>query len=123
MTGWEISPFEPDGLRVTPLRPPVLPEPARHGEDPSDCNACRNQDDGIWFNDHWRLARIPGVGVPPRACDLGIVRRQECADRAAVELRRAAGCIDAQAVLALADSPDHVRWERHAPPSFDRRGE
>ena len=32
MTGWEISPFEPDGLRVSP----VLPEPARHGEDPSD---------------------------------------------------------------------------------------
>jgi hypothetical protein len=23
MTGWEISPFEPDGLRVTPLRPLV----------------------------------------------------------------------------------------------------
>ena len=34
MTGWDISPFEADGLRVAPLRPPVLPEPARHGEDP-----------------------------------------------------------------------------------------
>jgi diadenosine tetraphosphate (Ap4A) HIT family hydrolase len=64
MTGWEISPFEPDGLRVSPLRPPVLPEPARHGEDPADCSACRDKDDGIWFNDRWRLARIPGVGVP-----------------------------------------------------------
>ena len=64
MTGWEISPFEPGGLRVSPLRPPVLPEPARHGEDPADCNTCRERDDGIWFNDHWRLARIPGVGVP-----------------------------------------------------------
>ena len=64
MTGWEISPFEPDGLRVSPLRPPVLPEPARHGEDPSDCGTCRNRNDGIWFNDRWRLARIPGVGVP-----------------------------------------------------------
>jgi diadenosine tetraphosphate (Ap4A) HIT family hydrolase len=42
----------------------VLPEPARHGEDPSDCSACRNRDDGIWFNERWRLARIPGVGVP-----------------------------------------------------------
>ena len=29
MTGWDISPFEPDGLRVAPLRPPVLPESAR----------------------------------------------------------------------------------------------
>src|SRR4051812_28576678 len=27
MTGWDISPFEPEGLRVSPLRPPVLPEP------------------------------------------------------------------------------------------------
>jgi hypothetical protein len=64
MTGWEISPFEPDGLRVAPLRPPVLPEPARHGEDPADCGACRKRDEGIWFNDRWRLARIPRVGVP-----------------------------------------------------------
>ena len=33
MTGWDISPFDPDGLRVAPLRPPVLPEPtaARRG--------------------------------------------------------------------------------------------
>jgi hypothetical protein len=45
MTGWEISPFEQDGLRVSSLRPPVLPEKARAGE-------------------HWRLARVSGVGVP-----------------------------------------------------------
>ncbi|MCZ7438101.1 hypothetical protein O7598_16950 [Micromonospora sp. WMMC241] len=64
MTGWDISPFEQDGLRVAPLRPPVLPEAARHGEDPADCGMCRERDEGIWFNDNWRLARIPGVGVP-----------------------------------------------------------
>jgi hypothetical protein len=64
MTGWDISPFEPGGLRVAPLRPPVLPEPARHGEDPADCNSCRERDEGIWFNEHWRLDRISGVGVP-----------------------------------------------------------
>jgi diadenosine tetraphosphate (Ap4A) HIT family hydrolase len=64
MTGWEISPFEADGLRVAPLRPPVLPEPARHDEHPSDCSACRRRDEGIWFNDRWRLTRTPGVGVP-----------------------------------------------------------
>ena len=63
MTGWEISPFEPGGLRVSPLRPPVVPEPARHGEDPAECSACRDRDQGIWFNEHWRLARVPGVGV------------------------------------------------------------
>jgi diadenosine tetraphosphate (Ap4A) HIT family hydrolase len=64
MTGWEISPFEQDGLRVTPLRPPVLPEPDRHGEDPANCNICEERDEGIWFNERWRLARVPGVGVP-----------------------------------------------------------
>ena len=64
MTGWEISPFEPGGLRVAPLRPPVLPELAREGEDPSDCNSCRRRDEGIWFSDRWRLTRMQGVGVP-----------------------------------------------------------
>jgi hypothetical protein len=64
MTGWEISPFEPDGLRVTPLRPPVLPEPPRHGEDPADCRICGDRDKGIWFNERWRLELITGAGVP-----------------------------------------------------------
>src|SRR5581483_6479482 len=64
MTGWDISPFEQEGLRVSPLRPPVLPEPAREGEDPTDCGSCRRRDDGIWFNGQWRLSRIAGVGVP-----------------------------------------------------------
>jgi diadenosine tetraphosphate (Ap4A) HIT family hydrolase len=64
MTGWDVSPFEPDGLRVAPLRPPVLPEPARQGEDPADCTSCDRLDEGIWFDDHWRLTCIPGAGVP-----------------------------------------------------------
>src|SRR6201996_3614675 len=64
MTGWEISPFEPDGLRVSPLRPPVLPEPARHGEDPADCRSCRARDEGIWLNERWRLGQVGAVGVP-----------------------------------------------------------
>lgn len=64
MTGWDISPFEQEGLRVAPLRPPVLPEPARHGEDPERCDSCRDRDEGIWFNERWRLTRIEGVGVP-----------------------------------------------------------
>ena len=64
MTGWDISPFEQDGLRVTPLRPPVLPEHGRHGEDPADCSSCRRRDEGLWLDDHWRLTRIAGAGVP-----------------------------------------------------------
>jgi hypothetical protein len=64
MTGWDVSPFEPDGLRVSSLRPPVVPEPAREGEDPSNCSSCARRDEGIWFNERWRLSRIGGVGVP-----------------------------------------------------------
>ena len=64
MTEWDISPFEPDGLLVSPLRPPVLPEPPRHGEDPADCGSCRKRDEGIWLNERWRLTRVAGVGVP-----------------------------------------------------------
>jgi hypothetical protein len=33
MTMWDVAPFDQDGLRVAPLRPPVLPEPPRHDED------------------------------------------------------------------------------------------
>lgn len=64
MTGWEISPFEQEGLRVAPLRPPVVPETPRQGEDPSDCNSCQARDVGIWLDEQWRLTRIPRVGVP-----------------------------------------------------------
>ena len=64
MTEWEISPFEQEGLRVAPLRPPVLPEPPRQGEDPADCHSCRSRDEGIWLDDRWRLTRITGVGTP-----------------------------------------------------------
>jgi diadenosine tetraphosphate (Ap4A) HIT family hydrolase len=64
MTGWDISPFEPEGLRVSRLRPPMVPEPPRQGEDSADCGSCRRRDEGIWLDDHWRLTRISGVGVP-----------------------------------------------------------
>ncbi len=64
MTGWDISPFESDRLRVAPLRPPVVPEPPRDGEDPNRCRSCQRRDEGIWLNEHWRLTRVSGVGVP-----------------------------------------------------------
>lgn len=64
MTGWDISPFEPDGLVVSRLRPPVVPDPPRHGEDPASCGSCERRDEGLWLDDHWRLTRIGGVGVP-----------------------------------------------------------
>lgn len=64
MAGWDISPFDPENLTVSPLRPPVIPEPPRHGEDPSLCESCQRRDEGIWLNDRWRLTQSTGVGVP-----------------------------------------------------------
>lgn len=64
MTGWDISPFEPEGLKVSRLRPPVVPEPPREGEDPTDCASFRRRDEGVWLDDHWRLTQLVGVGVP-----------------------------------------------------------
>lgn len=64
MTEWDISPFERDGLRVTRLRPPVVPERPRQDEDPGTCSSCARRDAGIWLDEHWRLGRVPGVGVP-----------------------------------------------------------
>ncbi|HET6815798.1 MAG TPA: hypothetical protein VFH66_01020 [Mycobacteriales bacterium] len=64
MTGWDISPFEQEGLRVASLRPPVVPEPPRQGEGGADCKSCARRDDGLWLNDRWRLTRMRGVGLP-----------------------------------------------------------
>jgi hypothetical protein len=65
MSGWDIFPFEPDSLRVVPLDPPSLPEPARHGENGTDCRACAGPGDPVWSNGRWRLsARGWEPGVP-----------------------------------------------------------
>jgi len=64
MTRSNISPFEPERLRVSPPRPPALPELPREGEDPADRSSYASRDEGIWINDHWRLSKVPGVGVP-----------------------------------------------------------
>jgi len=64
MTGWDISPFEQRGLQVTPLRPPIVPEKPRQDEDPATCRTCAKRNEGIWFNERWRLSTITGVGVP-----------------------------------------------------------
>ena len=64
MTEWDISPFEQDGLRVSPLRPPIVPEQPRQDEDAATCGTCSRSDQGIWFNEHWRLNRGRERGVP-----------------------------------------------------------
>src|SRR4051812_35035975 len=37
MPGWDIYPYEIDGLRLKAVAPPVAEEPARRGEDPAEC--------------------------------------------------------------------------------------
>jgi diadenosine tetraphosphate (Ap4A) HIT family hydrolase len=56
LTAWEIFPFEPDGLRVVPLKTPEIPEPPRRGEGGVACDSCSSTGRGeIWRDDHWRL--------------------------------------------------------------------
>ena len=64
MTGWEISPFEQSGLLVSPLQPPTDEERVRDGDDPSHCRSCPRRDEGLWLDNHWRLTRMAGAGVP-----------------------------------------------------------
>lgn len=58
----EIFPFAP-GLAAVPLEPP-RELPARFGADPASCHSCADRDEGIWLDEHWRLARVTGAGVP-----------------------------------------------------------
>ncbi|QIK74982.1 hypothetical protein [Nocardioides piscis] len=58
MPGWDIFPFELDGLRVKPLEPLADSDPPRQGEDPADCG-CRQPDKQarqvVWSNERWIL--------------------------------------------------------------------
>ena len=58
MSGWQVFPFEPDGLRVVPLRPPELPEPPRAGEDGTGCPGCEPSPGTVWSDEHWRLSTL-----------------------------------------------------------------
>ena len=63
MPGWDIFPFELDGLRIKPLEPLQDAEPPREGEDPADCfcqqpmppeRAARV----AWRNERWLLVAL-----------------------------------------------------------------
>jgi hypothetical protein len=64
MTGWDVFPFEQAGLRVVPLDRPVLPEPARNGENAADCHACASGRAPVWSDEHWRLSALGPSGSP-----------------------------------------------------------
>jgi diadenosine tetraphosphate (Ap4A) HIT family hydrolase len=56
---WEIFPFEGD-IQVKVLDEPVLPEPARYGEDgPDSCGGCREPlRNAIWADEKWRVMHL-----------------------------------------------------------------
>jgi diadenosine tetraphosphate (Ap4A) HIT family hydrolase len=63
MPGWDIFPFELDGLRVKPLEPLADAEPPRRGEDPSDCFCASPMPADraaqvVWSNDRWLLVAL-----------------------------------------------------------------
>jgi diadenosine tetraphosphate (Ap4A) HIT family hydrolase len=68
MPGWDIFPFELDGLRIKPLEPLADSEEPRRGEDPADCT-CReplSPEQAAWIawsNERWILSDI-GMKLP-----------------------------------------------------------
>lgn len=63
MPGWDIFPFELEGLRIKPLEPLADAEPAREGEDPADCFCGRPMPPEraarvAWRNERWLLVAL-----------------------------------------------------------------
>jgi hypothetical protein len=75
MPGWDIYPYEIEGLRLKPVQPPVEQEPPRRGERAGDC-WCAGAvpadvdaaDDAtgrlVWSNPRWRLTLSVDTGLP-----------------------------------------------------------
>jgi diadenosine tetraphosphate (Ap4A) HIT family hydrolase len=92
---WEIFPFETDGLRTVPLRPPVLPEPPRAGEGGRPCRRCADPERGvIWSDERWLLVGMDTLSLPfgallmPRAhLDLGDLDDQHAAELGLLTVR------------------------------------
>lgn len=63
MPGWDIFPFELEGLRIKPLEPLADAEPPRVGEDPAKCPCQGPPDAGrearvAWSNERWTLLTL-----------------------------------------------------------------
>ena len=103
--GWDIFPFEQDSLRVKPLEPLTLPEPARAGEGGSECWRCANPDrDVVWGNERWVLtsfgpSRLPFAAMlmPREHLDLGDLSDGMAAELGMLSVRvvRAVEALDA----------------------------
>jgi diadenosine tetraphosphate (Ap4A) HIT family hydrolase len=58
----DIFPFQ-HSVTFVPFDEPVLPEPARNGEDPAECHTCARPDsDFDWTDEHWLFSDLTGPG-------------------------------------------------------------
>ncbi|WP_147066140.1 hypothetical protein [Terrabacter aerolatus] len=68
MPGWDIYPYETEGLRLKPVGPPADEEPPRRGERPEDCwcagDSTPGEDRLVWSNERWRLTFSDDTGLP-----------------------------------------------------------
>lgn len=100
MPGWDIFPFEPDGLTYKPLDA-LAPEPQRRGEDPATCwcaGDLPSPETVVWSDDDWTLrydaaAQLPCLLVlQPRAHhDLATLTAALAARMGVLEVAVAAG--------------------------------
>lgn len=79
MPGWDVFPFELDGLRIKRLEPLVDEETPRRGEDPADCpcqqaGSAGSDDQVAWSNERWILSAL-GMNLP---VTLILKPRQHC---------------------------------------------
>ena len=108
MPGWDIFPYELDGLRLKPLQPLADEEPPRRGEVAADCPCSQGpppEDDGrtrVWTNERWRIDLATDTGLPVQLMlmpfehhDLPTLPRDLAAEMG-------------QVLVALADAVEHV---------------
>ena len=107
MPGWDIFPYEIDGLRLKPVRPPADEEPARRGEDPADCWCAAGPEAGdgpevVWSNERWRLGLSSDTGLPV------MLVLQPLAHHDLTTLPGDLAAEMGQLVVAVADAVEHV---------------
>jgi len=107
MPGWDIYPYETEGLRLKPVRPPAEEEPARRGENPAECWCAAGPDaaDGpevVWSNERWRLGLSSDTGLPV------MLVLQPFAHHDLTTLPGDLAAEMGQLVVAIADAVEHV---------------
>ncbi|MEW1955711.1 hypothetical protein [Terrabacter sp. NPDC080008] len=107
MPGWDIYPYEIEGLRLKAVRPPVDEEPPRRGEDPAECWCAADPDtvggpEVVWSNERWRLGLSSDTGLPVML----VLQPLEHHDLTTLPIELAAEM--GQLVVAIADAVEHV---------------